>query len=123
MLGQIQYDDDRESGGNQKGHFRKTWGDCVKQEMKSFGLSQIIKKWKRKIIVGCGVGVGGNQLIEIHLENSHCVGGCEWLYKSNPDANHFMHGCQQLTQNDHNYIYIYIQGGPKKNGANLLYSF
>ena len=52
-------------GIRQRGRLKKTWWDCVKNDMESIGLSQkdaqSRNKWRRRI-------KGGNRLIQVHLE-------------------------------------------------------
>ena len=71
-FGHVEHKDDNDwvkrtmsevEGIRQKGCSKKTWMDCVKDDMESLGLSQMVaqyrNKWRR---------IGGNQLTQVHLE-------------------------------------------------------
>ena len=60
-------------GIRQRGHPKKTWWDCVKDDMESLGLSQkdaqSRNKWRRRI-------KGGNRLTQVHLEKWPLITEC-----------------------------------------------
>ena len=51
-------------GIRQKGHPKKTWWDCVKNNMESLGLSQKDTQSRNKMEKE---NYGGNQLTQVHL--------------------------------------------------------